>query len=219
MKKNKRISEAENKNFWKENKLEILLVIAVLSVIFFFDLAIVKSFSFIRFEYLDYFFILFSYIGFLILGIFLMGLCFLKKEKRRWITSFMFSIVISVVLSILLKMIISRTRPFGILESIAEDIPSWIQSRSYDSWNLSFPSFHAMIVFSLLPLMIKEFRKFKWLWISFAVLVSLSRVYFGVHYPSDIICGAIIGLIVGYLGIKLEEKYKIGKKLIHSWSR
>lgn len=45
----------------------------------------------------------------------------------------------------------------------------------------------------------KLYPKYKWLLISIASIVALSRPYVGVHYPSDIIGGALIGGIIGYL--------------------
>jgi undecaprenyl-diphosphatase len=45
-------------------------------------------------------------------------------------------------------------------------------------------------------------------WLGFAILVAFSRVYFGVHYLSDVIAGAFIGYLIGYLAMNLEEKYK-----------
>ena len=39
-----------------------------------------------------------------------------------------------------------------------------------------------------------------------AILVSISRVYVGVHYPLDIIAGVVIGLIVSFLIIKLSKQ-------------
>jgi len=36
-----------------------------------------------------------------------------------------------------------------------------------------------------------------WLLFLWAMVVSLSRVYMGVHYPGDVLCGAIFGLLVG----------------------
>lgn len=43
--------------------------------------------------------------------------------------------------------------------------------------------------------------KFKWLkyvLLVWAVMVSYSRIYVGVHYPGDVICGALLGSIIGY---------------------
>jgi len=76
----------------------------------------------------------------------------------------------------------------------------------------SFPSMHAMVSFAALPILDKEFPKLRWFWAVFAVLVALSRVYFKVHYLSDIVFGAAIGYLIGLIVMRIEQKYGIFKK-------
>ena len=73
-----------------------------------------------------------------------------------------------------------------------------------------------MLVFCALPIISKEFRKIKWAWIIFAVLVAFSRVYFGLHFLSDVLIGGILGYLIGVLIIKLEEKNNFGEKIYNS---
>jgi len=89
----------------------------------------------------------------------------------------------------------------------------YFMKNSFNVWDFSFPSFHTAIVFCALPIIKKEFTKFWYFWLIFAILVSFSRVYFGVHYFSDILFGAFLGYLIGLLLIKLEEKYSFTKKL------
>jgi len=63
----------------------------------------------------------------------------------------------------------------------------------------SFPSNHAFNNFAAAVFIYKFFPKLKWALFITAVLVSLSRVYLGLHYPSDILGGAVFGIIFGYL--------------------
>jgi len=44
-----------------------------------------------------------------------------------------------------------------------------------------------------------------------AILVSYSRIYNGVHYPSDVFCGALVGLFFGWLISQLARKYLLTK--------
>ena len=63
-----------------------------------------------------------------------------------------------------------------------------------------FVSSHAANSFATAGLLGLFFnRKSLYLLLIWASLVSYSRVYLGVHYPSDILGGAIIGLIVAFL--------------------
>jgi undecaprenyl-diphosphatase len=64
----------------------------------------------------------------------------------------------------------------------------------------SFPSSHAVNNFGVAVLLSFYFRRWKWAFFTWAGLVALSRVAVGVHYPSDIAGGAIIGSLVG-LGV------------------
>ncbi len=58
----------------------------------------------------------------------------------------------------------------------------------------SFPSSHAVNNFAGALILAFFFPRAKWWFFGFAAIVAFSRVYVGVHYPSDVIGGAIIGL-------------------------
>ena len=61
---------------------------------------------------------------------------------------------------------------------------------------LSFPSSHAVNNFSVATMFSHYYPKWKWAFFSWAGLVALSRPAVGVHYPSDVLGGAIIGTCV-----------------------
>lgn len=63
----------------------------------------------------------------------------------------------------------------------------------------SFPSGHATISFAIATAMWLFFPQVGLLFIALAIWVSFSRVFVGVHYPSDILVGAFIGFLVSYL--------------------
>lgn len=67
--------------------------------------------------------------------------------------------------------------------------------------SFSFVSAHALNSFSLAIVIIFILKKdYKWiapLMIGWAILHSYTRIYLGVHYPGDIVCGATIGVLVG----------------------
>lgn len=58
----------------------------------------------------------------------------------------------------------------------------------------SFPSSHAANAFAAALFFALFYPKRQWIYFSIAALVALSRVYVGVHYPLDVIVGAIIGV-------------------------
>ncbi len=65
--------------------------------------------------------------------------------------------------------------------------------------SFSFPSNHALNNFAAAVFFYKLFPKLKTILLVVATLIALSRVYLGLHYPSDIIGGAIIGAAFGYV--------------------
>jgi undecaprenyl-diphosphatase len=71
----------------------------------------------------------------------------------------------------------------------------------------SFISSHAANTFGLAAVTSLLFGKkwYSWCIFSWAATVSYSRIYVGKHYPLDIICGALFGLLVGYCIWKLFQ--------------
>ncbi|MEK6817523.1 MAG: phosphatase PAP2 family protein, partial [Nanoarchaeota archaeon] len=186
--------------------LAILFIVLSFAVIlsFIFDNLIVQNISKLRNGFLDKIFLgITSVSSEIIIFFFLTSLFLWQEHKRKWILPLWLTLFFSVALSFILKVGIQRLRPFQ-LNLVS--IPEMLMSKSYEIWNFSFPSFQAMLVFCAIPIISKEFRKIKWIWIIFAFLVAFSRVYFGVHFLSDVIIGGVLGYLIGILVIKLVPK-------------
>ena len=75
--------------------------------------------------------------------------------------------------------------------------------------SFSFPSNHAMNMFTAATVLSYFYTKYFCYFFGFAVVIGFSRIYVGVHYPLDIIGGAVFGMILGsgvywgYVGIKV----------------
>ncbi|WP_417873865.1 phosphatase PAP2 family protein [Xanthomarina gelatinilytica] len=80
-----------------------------------------------------------------------------------------------------------------------------------------FVSSHAANAFGLATFLIlllpKQFNWLKWAILIWAILVSYSRIYNGVHYPSDVIVAAIIGILYGYLVKMLLLKFQPNSRI------
>ncbi|MGL4739553.1 MAG: phosphatase PAP2 family protein [Sarcina sp.] len=160
-----------------------------------FNMAILNQFQAWHGPIIDNIMLFFTKIGtdgivFLIIGIILL----ITKKYRRvgfmiWFASFINFVIVEV-----LKHIVKEPRPFithpELLHSVIGTPPS-----SY-----SFPSGHASAAF-VGAFMIAYFFGKKWGILSyiFAVIVMISRPFLLVHYPTDVIVGAIIGTISALL--------------------
>jgi len=103
----------------------------------------------------------------------------------------------------LLKNTIKRLRP-----SHEAALQSLIHlSKAGPGGPYGFVSSHASNSFALFVflsfLLPASFKPLKYILLFWALLVSYSRVYVGVHYPGDVICGALLGSILGWLFSKL----------------
>jgi undecaprenyl-diphosphatase len=96
----------------------------------------------------------------------------------------------------LFKNVFQRLRPCH--RSEFEDIIHLAAGRCWESY--AFISTHAAVSFgvAVFLLMLFKVRWFTVLILSWAVLVSYSRIYLGVHYPADIVVGALVGTVCGY---------------------
>jgi undecaprenyl-diphosphatase len=61
----------------------------------------------------------------------------------------------------------------------------------------SFPSSHAVNTFAGALVLSYFLPRWTWAFFTYAVIIAFSRVYVGVHYPSDVLGGAMLGLAIG----------------------
>ncbi len=199
------------------NKREIALLAIVFTsilVALYFDASIVRIISLIRTNFLNSFFLGITFVSSEIIIFFLLTSLFLwSKNKRKWILPLWLTLFLSAVVAFLLKVMVQRPRPFQL--GIVSTLPT-LMEKSFTTWNFSFPSFQAMLAFCAIPILIKEFPKLKYAWILFAVLVAFSRVYFGLHFLSDVIVGGLIGYLIGTIVIKYEKESRICENIYRS---
>jgi undecaprenyl-diphosphatase len=100
---------------------------------------------------------------------------------------------IGVVLYKYLKSRLVRERPYISLAGITPG------TRALDRY--SFPSGHTLHAVSFTTLAVTSFPELAWLLVPFAVLVAASRVVLGLHYPSDVAAGALIGAALAVLSL------------------
>lgn len=99
-----------------------------------------------------------------------------------------FALVFTWVFVKVLKFIIAHPRPFEVLLESQQLISI--------SGGDSFPSGHAAMTMALATTVYYKHHRLGLLLFAFAILVAFSRMYVGVHYPLDVLCGILIGLII-----------------------
>ena len=104
----------------------------------------------------------------------------------------------------LLKNLIARPRPCTMDETVALLI-----SRPT---SFSCPSVHSMLAFASASSVFRFHRKAGIAALVFAALIGFSRMYFFVHFPTDVLLGAILGFTIGLLVCLCADGWHIGKK-------
>jgi undecaprenyl-diphosphatase len=121
-----------------------------------------------------------------------------SKTGRRAALAGLAAMVVGLASSEVLKSIVMQPRPFVSLSDVRL-LVSPPGSYSFPSVNATY----AFAAFSGASLMTRRLlgRLPVWSWgfLALAVIVSYSRVYVGVHYPGDVLSGAIIGMPLGWL--------------------
>jgi undecaprenyl-diphosphatase len=139
----------------------------------------------------------------------ILAIVYLKGNKKLF-ADLVIALVAGIALTLLLKMVIARPRPEDIV-----NISFWA-SATFSS----FPSDHASTAFAMFGVIGHHLRKHKvWMYL-LAALIAFSRVYLGVHFPTDVVAGAFIGIVVSQTVIKFELGNRLRKALRrHSFYR
>lgn len=131
----------------------------------------------------------------------LLTLLILLLPKTRRVGCMMAVALLGTLLinNMLLKNLVARTRPYEVIEGL-----TYLVKRPGD---LSFPSGHAGCAFSAACIMLRRLpKRYGIPAFVFAIVISLSRLYVGVHYPSDVLFGVISGILISYAAEALVER-------------
>ena len=101
-----------------------------------------------------------------------------------------------VVCNITLKPLVARIRPYDLQAELGVTI-QLLGERMHD---FSFPSGHTIASFEAAVVMLKNSKKMGIPAMILAVLISFSRLYLYVHYPTDVIASVILGTLFALIG-------------------
>jgi undecaprenyl-diphosphatase len=139
---------------------------------------------------LDPFFEALSYAG--SFGFVWLGIAFAISGfswSRPWLwTRVGAAILVSESISGVLKVAIERNRP-----PLSRPVPEPLLEAPS---TYSFPSGHATVSFACATVLALAVPRLRWPLFALAALISFSRVYVGVHYPFDVLAGALLGVAI-----------------------
>jgi len=144
-------------------------------------------------------------------ALYVVGILFLIlliwKKNRLMIISAGISVVLSrLVVAEIIKIFSHRARPYVSLEAINKLV---LENGDFKS----FPSGHATIFFAIAMAIYFFNKKLGIIFFISAIIISIARIFVGIHWPSDIIGGAVIGIISAVVISKLFFKKYYGFKV------
>ncbi len=157
--------------------------------------------DYIRCPALSAFFTFFTRLGdmgiiWIILGLILL---FPKKTRRGGFDTLVCLATSTIFNDFVLKNLVARIRPYEIINSLVLMVPA--------ESSFSFPSGHTSVSFAAATALTFAFgKKGAWAFIP-AALMGFSRLYVGVHYPTDVLGGMVVGTAIAALTYCLLGKY------------
>lgn len=135
-------------------------------------------------------------------GWFWIALSFLLiiPKQTRWIgiTSLAALVIGALITNVTLKNLIARTRPYEVVDGLI----LLIEKQS----DFSFPSGHTCASFAAAGVYWRMMpKKYSIPLLILAALIAFSRLYVGVHYPSDVLAGLLIGLFAAWAAWQLQQ--------------
>lgn len=142
----------------------------------------------IKTDFLDKFMVQFTNLGGLVfISLFVFSLVIFGNERIKFMgVQAAMTLFISQTITYILKSLLSRERPYNILEHLNT---FGITLKDY-----SFPSGHSSASFSVATTIAFNIPKLSIVVLLIAFIIGVSRIYIGVHYPTDVAAGIILGI-------------------------
>ncbi|MBI1273251.1 MAG: phosphatase PAP2 family protein [Alphaproteobacteria bacterium] len=129
-----------------------------------------------------------------------------RKRRENALTAIMAAIIAPLVARLLVIVLPHRLRPVQ-----NPDLPFqksfFLETDNLDTWS-SFPSEHATLFFTITVALFFVSRRLGLIALAYALFLSFVRVYLGLHYPTDIMGGMVVGA-----GVVLLLRWPVIKQL------
>ncbi len=168
-----------------------------------FDLTIARFFASLREGagvFFTPFFKVITYFGTAGLGFIITALILLlfRKTRKLGITSLVALLFGAILTNLMLKNIVARPRPFA--DEASEFYTIWKNAGSLWESGYSFPSGHATASMAFaFGLFLVCNKKYSWAFLFIPIIMGITRIYFCVHYTTDVIGGLCVGILSGTL--------------------
>jgi 4-amino-4-deoxy-L-arabinose transferase-like glycosyltransferase len=142
-------------------------------------------------------------VSFFAILIFSIVMLWKNKKDNFWtiIALLASALAITIIATYFLKHYFERFRPSSVFGD--ENVNTLVEKM----YRYSFPSGHASIAVAVCAFMFMIVRKYWYCYIIFALFSGFYRIYAGSHFPSDVLCGALIGILSAYLTVNSFRKY------------
>lgn len=128
---------------------------------------------------------------------YLLYIAIIKRQissTQRTLWSVLVPVFSTAIITLFLKLVIHRDAPVPFVKPWPE---LGLLPKTF-----AFPSGHSSRAFALATALAIKFPHWKTLLIIGAILVGFSRIYIGVHYPADVLAGAILGAGISWIFLK-----------------
>lgn len=124
-----------------------------------------------------------------------------KKTRKVGIMSVVALVFSLVFTNLLIKPLVARVRPYEVIEGLAILVPKQL--------DFSFPSGHSSAAFATAWVMFRSLPKKVGIpALVCALLMAFSRLYLGVHYPTDVLAGVVLGILYAQAAMWLVERFR-----------